>query len=67
MLTCDEYLRLREANDHGAEMPSGTLGKLYEFEEANNLLQRIDKNSLRVMPLKTVKYKLSRRQLSVST
>ncbi len=65
MLTLAEYLRLREENDHGAEMPPGTLNKLYEFEEANNLLQRIGKNSLRIMPLKTVKYMLSRRQLSV--
>ncbi len=67
MLTNDEYLQLRTDNDHGADMPPGTLGKLYEFEKTNNLLQNISKNSLRIMPLKTVRYMLSQRQQSAST
>ena len=57
MLTPKEYLTLLDYSKKGANLPCGTLKKMHEFEEHNNLLVDAGNGVTRIKPLETEKHR----------
>ena len=65
MLTTEQYRQLLNYSKKGAELPSGTLDKMHEFEKAHDLLEDLGNGVTRIKSIEIAQHKQSLRQRSV--